>query len=323
MRNLIRSLAAIGLAAVVAAPGAALSQDYPNKPIKMIVPFGPGGGGDQLVLSFVDELSKKLGQPIVKENHPGANSIIGTNLLAKAEPDGYTLGVVTTGFSANPFLYKEIPFDSEKDFAPVTVVAAYPFSFAVRADFPAQTVEELVAYGKANPGKITSANSGRGSGAEFSTGLLSALAGIEIKSISYKGGGPAMTAVAGGFCDLIFTNLSGSLPFAQAGKVRLLGHTGTKPFSDPPLQPIADQGVPGYEFAQWWGILAPAGTPPEVLNTFHAALKDVFEDPAVRARMEKVNAEIILNTPDEAKSYIQAQAVKSKQIADALGLKPE
>jgi tripartite-type tricarboxylate transporter receptor subunit TctC len=323
MKFAIHAMAAVALAASAMVATSASAQSYPDRPIKLIVPFAPGGGGDQLVLSFIDELSKELGQPIVKENHGGGNSVIGTNMVAKAPADGYTIGVATTGYTANPYLYKSLPYDIEKDLMPVSIVAAYPFALAVRADFPAKSVEELIAWAKANPGKLTSANTGRGAGAQFSTGLLSSLAGIEIKNVAFQGAGPALTAVAGGFVDFIFSNYSGLIPFVEGGKMRLLGNTGTQPFGEPPLPPLSGAGVPGYEFLQYWALIAPAGTPDDVVARLNEGLKKVFTDPAVRDRMLKVNAEIIVNTPEEAKAYIVRQSAQAKEIVDALGLQPE
>lgn len=323
MKFLKRSIGALIFATAMTASIVANAQTYPEKPIKLIVPFAPGGGGDQLVLSFVDEFSKELGQPVVKENHGGGNSVIGTNLLAKSPADGYTIGVVTTGFAANPHLYKTLPYDTENDFKTVSVLVAYPFALAVRSDFPAQNVEELIKYAKDNPGKLTSANSGRGAGAEFSTGLLSDLADIQIKNVAFQGAGPGLTAVAGGFVDLTFSNLSSVVPFLEGGKMRVLAHTGTKPFGNPEIKPLAEVGVPGYEFLQWWAVLAPKDTPDAAVDRLNAALVKVFNEPAVRERMAKVNAEFIISTPADARTYISEQGKKSKQIADALGLQPE
>lgn len=318
----IISAAALSVA-VAAVPVAAAAQDFPDKAIRLIVPFAPGGGGDQLVLTFIDELSRELGQPILKENHGGGNSVIGTNLLSTAPADGYTIGVVTTGFAANPYLYKSLPYDTHNDFVPVSVLVAYPFVMAVRSEFPAESVEEFIAYAKANPGEITNANSGRGAGAEFAAGLLSSLADIEFRYVAFQGAGPGMAAVAGGFVDFIFSNLASVTPFVESGNMRVLGHTGTVPFGDPELEPLADQGVPGYEFLQWWAVLAPAGTPDEAVERLHEAFVAVFDDPAVRGRMEQVNAEFIVNTPEEARAYIENQSQVLQQIVDVLGHEPE
>jgi tripartite-type tricarboxylate transporter receptor subunit TctC len=322
MKRAFAVLLGIALGAVSLSAAGAQTSDYPNKPIKLIVPFDAGGGSDAVAAAFVEELSKELGQSIVKENHPGSNSIIGTTLLVNSPADGYTLLLVTPGFVNNPFLYLNMPYKTPEAFTPVAILTAYPFVLGARTDLPVNTVEELIAYSKANPGKLTAANSGRGAGAHLSVGLLNNLAGTDIRPIPYKGAGPGLNAVAGGFVDMIFSGLETVRPFVESGKMKYLGSTGPVAMKDPAI-PAIGATVPGYEYLNWQALLAPAGTPPEALDRLDQALKKVFSDPKVKDKLTKLNIDIVASSPAEAKAYVESQMVVAKGLIESVGLQPE
>lgn len=323
MKRLLAGALGLALAGALSASGAnAQSSDYPNKPIRLIVPFDAGGGSDAVAVAFVDELSQKLGQPIVKENHPGSNSIIGTTLLIKSPADGYTLLLVTPGFVNNPYLYLNMPYKTPDAFAPVSILTAYPFVLGARLDLPVNSIKELIEYSKANPGKLTAANSGRGAGAHLSVGLLNNLAGTDIRPIPYKGAGPGLNAVAGGFVDMIFSGLETVRPFVESGKMKYLGSTGPVDMKTPAIRSIAND-VKGYEYLNWQALLAPAGTPPEVLAKLDKALKEVFADPKVVDKLTKLNIDIVASSPAEAQAYVVSQMELAKRLIESVGLKPE
>jgi tripartite-type tricarboxylate transporter receptor subunit TctC len=315
---------ALSLAFGVWSLGGAVAQSiaYPSKPIKIIVPFDPGGGADMVATAFVDELSQKLGKPVVKANHPGSNSIIGTTLLAKSPPDGHTLLATTAGIAINPYLYLSMPYKTPEDFAPVSILTAYPFVLGARRNLPVNSVAELIAYAKANPGKLTAANTGRGASAHLALGLLNNLAGTNIRPIPFKGAGPGLTAVAGGFVDMIFSGLETVRPFVETGKMKYLAHTGPEAMKSPAIPAIAET-VSGYQHLNWMALFAPAGTPPEVVEKLNTALKDVFADPKVKKKLENLNIDIIASSPAEAKDYLVSQMALTKNLVESLGIKPE
>jgi tripartite-type tricarboxylate transporter receptor subunit TctC len=293
--------------------------DYPDRPIKLIVPFDPGGGGDLVSKAFVEEFSKILGQPVVAENHGGASAIIGTDLLAKAEPDGYTIAIVNPLFVTNPALRASLPYDPLKSFAFVGRFISYPLVLGVRADLPVRSVAELIDYARSHPGELTNATSGVGSGQHLAIAQLSALTGIEVKHVPYKGAGPSLTALGGGHVDMTSVGLSLLMPLVQDDRVRLIGTTGTRPLSDPPVPPVADT-VPGYDYTLWWAMIAPAGTPQPILDELNAALRQAFADPAVAPRLASLEGEIAVGSPAEFASFAESEIRKWKDVVVATGI---
>jgi putative tricarboxylic transport membrane protein len=322
MKRLFAVALSLALGAVPLGGALAQSTAYPSKPIKIIVPFEPGGGADAVATAFVDELSQRLGKPVIKSNHPGSNSIIGTTLLVKSPPDGHTLLATTTGIAINPFLYLSMPYKTPEDFAPVSILTAYPFVLGARTNLPVNSIAELIAYAKANPGKLTAANTGRGASAHLALGLLNNLAGTKIRPIPYKGAGPGLSAVAGGFVDMIFSGFETVRPFVQTGKMKYLGHTGTEAMKSPAIPAIAEV-VPGYQHLNWMALFAPAGTPPDVVEKLNAALKEVFADPKVKKKLENLNIDVIASSPSEAKDYLVSQMALAKDLVESVGIKPE
>jgi tripartite-type tricarboxylate transporter receptor subunit TctC len=323
MKQIIRALgltAALVVASGVSA-GAAMAQDYPTQPIKFIIPYAPGGGTDAAAAVFSDKLSQMMGQPIVKENHPGSNSVIGTALLSQAKPDGHTLMVVTGAIANNPFLYANLPYDTNK-LVPVSILTSYPFVLGVRSDLPFKDMKELIAYAKANPGKLTAGSSGRGSGAQLALGLLNSTAGIEIREIPFKGAGESLNNVAGGFVDMVLSGYETVRPFAESGKMTFFAHTGTGEMGTEKIPPIADS-VPGYEYQNWLALIAPPETPSQITDKLNGALTKIFAEKEVKDRLAGQNIQGIASTAAEAKAYLKTEMAKSKTIIESIGLKPE
>lgn len=320
-RHLLLSAAAIGLAGSVTSRAAAQAVNYPTKPIQLILPFVPGGGTDAVAAAFSDELSKKLGQPIVRTSHPGSNSVVGTALLAKSPPDGHTLLLVTAGFANNPYLYANLPYKTPDSFAPVSILTSYPFVLAVRRNLPFNSVQDMIAFGKANPGKLTAATPGRGAAAHLTLGLLNNLSGAGIRAIPFKGSGDGLNAIAGGFVDMIFSGFETIRPFVESGRMRYFGSSG-QPMPSFDIPAISD-AVPGFEYLNWLAMIAPAGTPIPVLDKLDAALAEVFADPRVKSRLTALNIDIVVNSHQDAKKYIVQQMAISKKVIESLGLKPE
>ena len=323
MKQIIRAIAlAAGLAVFSGASiGTAPAQEYPTKPIKLIIPYGPGGGTDAAAAVFSDRLSQILGQPIVKENHPGSNSVIGTALLAEAEPDGHTLMVVTGAIANNPSLYASLPYNTE-DLVPVSILTSYPFVLGLRSGLPFENMQELIDYAKANPGKLTAGTSGRGSGAQLALGLLNQMAGIEIREIPFKGAGDSLNNVAGGFVDMVFSGYETVRPFAESGKMKFFAHTGTEPLGTEQIPPISDS-LEGYEYLNWLALIAPPGTPTEITAELNEALTQIFAEQEVKDRLASQNIQGIASTAEEAKAYLTREMATSKSIIESIGLQPE
>jgi tripartite-type tricarboxylate transporter receptor subunit TctC len=326
MGPIIRTLT---LVAAVAATSAlsmtgALAQNaaYPTKPIKLIIPYAPGGGTDAVAAVFSDKLAKKFGQPVVKENHAGSNSVIGTALLADAAPDGHTLLVVTGAIANNPFLYAKLPYKTPESFVPVSILTAYPFVLGIRSSLPFKNMQELVDYAKANPGKLTAGTPGRGAGAQLALGLLNKSAGIQIRDIPFKGAGDSLNNVAGGFVDMIFSGYETVRPFAESGKMKAFAHTGTGLLGSEKIPAIGDT-IPGFEYQNWLALIAPAGTPAAITDKLSSTLKEIFAEQDTKDRLEGQNIMSIASNSAEARDYLTKEMATSKAIIESIGLKPE
>src|SRR5690349_12578544 len=256
------SILALGAPVVPAQPAT-----YPTKPIRLIVPFPPAGTTDILARAVAQKLSETWGQQVVVDNHPGAGGNIGSDIVAKASPDGYTLLMGTVGTHAiNPSLYAKMPYDHVKDFAPVILVAGVPNVLVVNPALPVKSVQELIVYGKANPGKLNFASSGNGTSIHLSGELFKTMTGIQMTHVPYKGSSPALTDLIAGQVQLMFDNLPSSLQFIKAGKLRALAVTSLERSSALPDVPtLAESGLPGFEVSSWFGVLAPAGTPNDII----------------------------------------------------------
>jgi tripartite-type tricarboxylate transporter receptor subunit TctC len=295
--------------------------DYPNRPVTLIVPYAPGGGNDVLARGVAEPMSKTLGQQIVIENHGGAGGSLGTRQVAKAAPDGYTLGLGGTGTLAiDPTLYPNVGYDPRKDFAPVGLIATSPLIILVNPSLPAHNVQELIALAKAQPGKLNYASAGKGSGIHLGTVLFAEKAGIDITHIPYKGSGPALTDLLGNHVSLYFSSLPPAIGLVKEGKLRALGVTGLKRspiFPDVPT--VAEQGMPGFEAVLHYGIVAPAGTPRPIVDKLNAALRTALGSAEVHKRIATEGAEPLPTTPDEYAADIDREETKWSALVKKSG----
>ena len=306
--GMLCAAAAVSLAAL--APPV-MAQDYPNKPIRLVIPYPPGGGNDTLGRIVAQRLSTALGQQVFVDNKPGAGGNLGTELVAKAKPDGYTL---TLGFVANlamtPHMGK-IGYDPIKGFAPISMVAQGYQILVVNPAFPAKTVPELVAMAKAKPGEINFASGGNGSPLQMSAELFKIAAGIDIMHIPYKGSSPAAAAVLAGDTQMVFGGVVSSLPFVKTGKLRALAVTSPKRIDAAPDVPtMTELGYPGVVASSWYGLFAPAGTPPAIIERLNKEMVALGKNPEHRAQLEKQGQEAVYSTPEELASYVKAESAK-------------
>lgn len=290
-------------------PLAASAQGYPNKPVKLIVGFPPGGGSDAAARLLADALSKKLGQPFVVDNKPGANTIIGTEFVKSQPADGYTLLFVSASFAINPSLYK-LSYDIEKDFTPVGLVALVPLLLIASNESGIKTTADLVARAKKEPGKLTYASFGQGSAAHLAGEMFCAMTGTEILHIPFKGSGPAITEVLGGRVTIMFPGIGSAMSLAKEGKLKGVAvSTAKRVEADPSIPTVAESGVPGFNISTWESVQAPAGTPPEVVAKLNAAMKEVLATKELREKLIAIGLD-----PDGTKSPAETAAwVKSER----------
>jgi len=318
--------ALFGVALVFALTGAPAAQDYPARPITLVVPYAAGGGNDVMARIVAEKMSKSLGQQIVIENKGGAGGSIATRQVAKAAPDGYTLGLGGTGTLAiNPTLYPNAGYDPRKDFAPVGLIATSALVVLVNNDVPAKTIPELIALAKKEPGKLNYASAGVGSGIHLGAELFATMAGIKLTHIPYKGSSPALTDLLGGHVAIYFSSLPPAIALIREGKVRALGVTGPKrsPLL-PELPTVAEAGpLPGYEAVLHYGIVAPAGTPQPVIEKLASAMKAAMAESDVRERIAADGAEVMAMTPAEYAADIDAEETKWSAIVKLSGAKVE
>jgi tripartite-type tricarboxylate transporter receptor subunit TctC len=285
---------------------------YPDHPVTLIVPYAPGGGNDVLARAVAEPMAKILGQPVVIENRGGAGGSVGTRQVAKAAPDGYTLGLGGTGTLAiDPTLYPNVGYDPRKDFAPVGLIATSPLIVLVNQSVPVHTVQELIALAKAQPGKLNYASAGVGSGIHLGTVLFAETAGVDLTHIPYKGSGPALTDLLGGHVQVYFSSLPPAVGLVKEGKLRALGVTGLKrSASFPEVPTVAEQGLPGFEAVLHYGIVAPAGTPQPIVKKLNAALRAALDDPKVRGHIATEGAEPLATSPEDYAADIDREETK-------------
>ncbi len=299
----------------------AQAQAYPDRAIKWIVPWPPGGGADVVARLLGNPLAEKLGQPVVIENRAGAAGNIGAQAAARSAPDGYTMVFAYSGtHSINRHIYKDMPFE-ESDFAPVIFLSAVPQLLVVNANVPVKSVKDLVALAKANPGKLTYGSSGNGAINHLAGQMFSSLAGVQLLHVPYKGGAPAASAVMAGEIDMVFGEPSTLLPFVQSGKLRAIATTGDKrSVSMPDLPTIAESGILGYAVTSWNGVLVPAGTPAPVIARLNADFNKVLAQPEMRARLLQIGYEPVGGPPEAFSKHIQAETLKWGPVIKASGL---
>ena len=299
----------------------ALAQAYPTKPVTIIVPFAAGGTTDILARIIGQALTAELGQSVVVDNRAGAGGNIGGQAAAKATPDGHTLFMGTVGTHAiNASLYKKMPFDPVKDFAPLTRVANVPNLLVANPAQPYKSVKDLIAYAKANPGKVNFGSSGNGSSIHLSGELFKSLAKVDMQHVPYKGSAPAVTDLMGNQIGIMFDNMPSAIQHVRSGKLAPLAVTTAKRSPELPNVPtIAEAGVPGYEATSWFGMFAPAGTPAPVLAKLNAAIVKVLAQPDVKKKINEQGAEVYSETPEQFAAFIQAESVKWGKVVKESG----
>jgi tripartite-type tricarboxylate transporter receptor subunit TctC len=302
---------------------AALAQPWPAKPLRIIVPYPPGGTSDILARALSPGLQAAFGQVVVVENKPGATGNVGADFVAKSPPDGYTLLLADIGSLAiSPSVFATLPFDPVKDFAPVAMVAYSPHILAAHPSVPANNVKELVAYAKANPDKLNFAVSGIG-GANHLAGIdFAQRTGIKWTYIPYKGGSQAITDVMGGQAQVLFNGMLATYPAVKEGKLKAIAISSAKRFSAAPdLPTVAESGVPGFETGSWQGIVAPAGTPADVVNKLHATVTKILATPEMKDRLDKAGAEVRPQTPAQFGAFIAAEKARWAKVVKESGEK--
>lgn len=299
-------------------------QNYPNRPVHIIVPWPPGGGTDIFARAISEKLQQSLGQPFPVENRPGVAGNLGAAIVARSPPDGYTIMIATITLATSPALYKSLDYNAIKDFAGITLIAGVPHMLVVNPALPAKNVKELITLAKQKPGKLTYASAGVGSPFQIAAELFKQSAGVDILHVPYKGGGPAVADVIGDHVDMTFANLLAVLPQARAGRVRALAVTSAKrSAAAPDIPTIAESGLPGYEFTSWFGALAPAGTPPGIVKKLNDAIVKALRSPRVSAQLSEQGADIIASSPEEFDVFLKSETKKWQKVIKAAGIQPE
>ena len=305
--------------AVAAAP----AQDYPTRAIRLVVASTPGGGTDLSARAIAPKLTEQLGRPVVVENRPGATTTIGGEFVARSAPDGHTLLMGVSSLTINPYVMAKMPYDVVKDFAPVTQIVIAPNMLISHPSLPVRSTKELIAFAAARPGQLNFAAGSPGSNQHMAIELFLSMTGLRIVHVPYKGQGPALLDTVAGHVPLMMSNILSALPHVRSGRVRALGVTSLKRSAVAPEVPtIAETGVPGYEVVQWYGMLAPAATPRDIINKLHAATVRVLRDPAVQAHFIADGGEPVGGTPEEFAAVIRADLQKWGKVVKAMGLTP-
>jgi len=313
----------VAVAGFSAAPALA-QKDYPNKPIRIVVPFPPGGSTDFLARGIGQRFTESWGQQVVIDNRAGAGGVVGTEIVATAAPDGYNLLMNAIGHVANPSLYKKLPYDTLKDFSPVTLVADVPTLLIVNPQTKVMTVKELIALARAKPGQLNVAAGGVGASSHLAAELFRSQAQIEWQNIQFKGGGPAFLEVLSGRVDTMFSPVSSSIQHVTAGRIRALGVTSPKRVPMMPDVPtIAEAGLPGYEFQAWYGVVAPAKVPKEIVAKLHKEINALLVDPKFRETMLSRGAVPIGGSSAEFGQFMEKETKKYAAVAKAAGIRPE
>ena len=323
--NLTVGMTVAGLLTIAAGFASAQSSGYPAKPVRWVVPFPPGGSADIMGRMIGQELAKALGQQVVIENRAGASAIVGSEYVAKSPPDGYTLLQANVSqMTIHPSLYPRLPYDPLKDFAPVTVLGIVTSVVVTTPSLPVSSVKELLALAKKRPGQLNFTSSGAGSSTHLTGELLKQRAGVAMTHINYKGSGPALTDVMGGFVEIMFENLPSALPFINAGKLKVLAVTGKDRSAVLKAVPtLAESGFPGFDMVSWQALVAPAATPRLVIDKLNAEVAKVLKTPEMRERMTGLGTEIVANSPEQFAQYLREETAKWSKIVKDAGIKLE
>ncbi len=311
------------LCCAFAAP-AANAQQFPSRTVRLVVPSAPGGGTDITARIIAPKLSELLGQQVIVENRAGAGTMIGGEVVARAAPDGYTLLMGISTLAINPAMYKKVLYDALKDFAPISQVVSLPNVLVTHPSLPVRTAKELIAFAKQRPGQIHYASAGVGTNPHLSVELFLSMAGLKMIHVPYKGSGQGIVDVVAGHVPVMMPSILTGLPHAKGGRVRALGVTSAKRAGGAPQVPtIAEAGVPGYEAVQWFGVLAPAGTPREIVARLHGEIVRTLQSADVRDRLAGDGADPVGSTPEQFATFLRAETAKWAQVVKSAGIKPE
>jgi len=319
---MVRVFAFILLTAI--ATPAFAQQPYPSKPVRIVSPFPPGGGNDALCRAVAPKLSENLKQQVIVENRAGANGIVGTEVAARSAPDGYTILLIPSGHAVNASLYKKLPFDSIRDFTPITLAASSPLVLAVHPSLPVKNVKDVIALAKSRPGQLTYVSSGIGSSGHLAGALFDTLTGTKMVHIPYKGMALAITDLMGGQVTMTFGTSLSVIPQVRSGRLRALATTGaTRSPALPDLPTIAETGVPGYEASLWYGFVGPAKIPPEIVNRLNSAIIAVLQMTEIRERLASQGVDPIYNTPEEFAKLLVNDLDRWAKVVKRAGVQPE
>ena len=313
-------MVAIGL--IMGIPAAWSQSQYPSRPIRLIVPYPPGGAVDPIARTIGQKLNEAWGQPVVVDNKPGAGTIIGTEIVAKAAPDGYTVILASSNHAVNPAMYGKLPYDPVKDFTPINLVSIIPLMLVVNPQVPVKSTKELIDYLKTKPGQLNFSSAGNGSTTHLAGELFKSMAGVDIVHVAYKGSGPSVAGVMAGETSVASDSIFLQLPQVKAGKLRALAVTGTKRTSlAPELPTVSEAGLPGYEAYAWVGFLAPAGTPREIVQKWHQEITRILQLPEVRERQISQGVEPVGSTPEYFADFIKTEISKWGKVVKQAGIK--
>jgi tripartite-type tricarboxylate transporter receptor subunit TctC len=302
----------------------AFAQGYPSKPIRIVVPYPPGGFNDTLARTLGQKLTEKWGQPVIVDNRPGGGTTIGTNLAAKSAPDGYTLLIVSFAFAVNPALYASLPYDPVNDFVPIVLAASTPNLLVVNPALPVKSVKELIVLARSKPGKLNYASAGNGSSNHLSMELFKSLAAVDIVHVPYKGSAPAVTDLIGGQVDLMFDNVPNVLQQVKAGKLRAIAVSSkNRSTFVKDLPTVSESGVPGFDVSVWFGVVAPTGTPQSVIAKLNAEINAILKIAEVRQAFNNQGVETLGGAPAEFSIFLRAQMTKWAKVVEATGARPE
>ena len=324
-RRTVLATAAAMLCTLGTGIASAQADNYPNKPVKWIVPFPPGGAMDVIARTLADHMGRKLAQTFVIENRPGAGGNIGADAVARSPADGYTMMIVANGMAVNKFLYAKLSYDPVKEFTPVSLVAVVPNVLVANAEkSKARTVPEVIALAKAQPGKSTYASAGNGTSIHLAGELFASMANIDMLHVPYKGSGPAVTDLIGGQVDYMFDSVTSAMPHIQSGKLRPIAVTTAKRSSALPNVPtVAEAGLPGYELSPWFAVYMPAGTPKPIVAKINTAILDAMKLPDVRSRFAAIGAEAIGSTPEQLAGHLDAEMATWGKIIQARNIRAD
>jgi tripartite-type tricarboxylate transporter receptor subunit TctC len=313
----------VAAALSVVAGQSVLAQMYPTRPVRLIAASAPGGTSDILARLLAQQLTADLGQTFVVDNRAGASGIIGTDLVAKAAPDGYTLLLIQPSLTINPHIFAKVPYDAVRDFAPISLVVDVPQAVSVHPSVAAKSIKELIALAAADPGKLTNGSPGQGTHPHLTSERFQQAAGIKLQQVVYKGVGPAFIGLVSGEVAVVFSAVSSATPYIKSGKIRAIGVTSLKRLSTLPDVPTVAETLPGFEGSQWFGVLAPARTPRAIVERLHQAITNASRTPDMKEKFASMGMESVVSTPEAFAKVIREETVTWASVVKAAGIKPQ